>query len=541
MGQSMSEEENQEIKIVISAEGTAAIKTMQDVGKTASDMGKTVEDSHGKATAGIKGLTFAAKGAFHEFGIGGPMARYLGHEAADMAGSLGGAALAFGGVSLAAMAAYKIYEHFSEESKKQREELEKSVALTYEHTKALYANKLETESLIKHKEAMNQIDQRTFQREMPKLIAEHRKELEELEKQQKIGGNTELTWRERLRFSMKSSAADYAEEERAIKDANAALQERIDKKKELIRQEEDQLAESKKGGPSPRQAAALEEEDKAWWKWVGTVIEAGNKAEEEAARAQASIARIIESAQNKREMIGLEGDDRKFAEQAQADQREIDQLNELGATKEQIAKVQAAQEMSWTRMVADFHIRKAKEEEIADRQKWAMAAHSAQAALGFIASASQTMYQAGGKHAREYFEIYKAAAIGQTIMSTFQGAMAAKAAMSVIPVVGPALGEIAYWSTIALGAAAAAQIAQQHMSTGGGISVSGGMTSTSTPSYDAYPGTNIPSGQGGPGTVIINVNHEPAKMIDLATGVVQEVYRNNNSLGGLTVAVERSA
>jgi hypothetical protein len=41
--------------------------------------------------------------------------------------------------------------------------------------------------------------------------------------------------------------------------------------------------------------------------------------------------------------------------------------------------------------------------------------------------------------------------------------------------------------------------------------------------------------------LIVYVEGQPAQLGDLTTGVLQTLYNNNNSVGGYTVQVERSA
>jgi tape measure domain-containing protein len=80
-------------------------------------------------------------------------------------------------------------------------------------------------------------------------------------------------------------------------------------------------------------------------------------------------------------------------------------------------------------------------------------------ALGDIASAAESLGKRG-------FAVYKAAAIAQTIISTFQGAQNAFTSLSSIPVVGPALGGAAAAAAVIGGLARVNQIRSQQY--GGG-------------------------------------------------------------------------
>jgi hypothetical protein len=87
--------------------------------------------------------------------------------------------------------------------------------------------------------------------------------------------------------------------------------------------------------------------------------------------------------------------------------------------------------------------------------------------LDAAASKSRTV----AKAAAAFHKVMAAAAI---IRDTYVAAMGAKAALSLIPFVGPALGEAAFWSTIALGGMALSAI-------GGGGAVGGGTTAGVNP------------------------------------------------------------
>lgn len=79
-----------------------------------------------------------------------------------------------------------------------------------------------------------------------------------------------------------------------------------------------------------------------------------------------------------------------------------------------------------------------------------------------------------GSESRKMFEIGKAAAIGQTIISTITGAQEAYKALAGIPVVGPALGTAAAAAATLAGAARVQQIRSQSFGGGGSASVGAG-------------------------------------------------------------------
>lgn len=91
---------------------------------------------------------------------------------------------------------------------------------------------------------------------------------------------------------------------------------------------------------------------------------------------------------------------------------------------------------------------------------------------------------------RKMFEIGKAAAIGQTVMSTFEGAQKAYASLAGIPVVGPALGAAAAAAAVAGGVARVQSIRSQSFGGGGAPTVS---------NTQAVNAASTPTGGGGGG------------------------------------------
>lgn len=79
-----------------------------------------------------------------------------------------------------------------------------------------------------------------------------------------------------------------------------------------------------------------------------------------------------------------------------------------------------------------------------------------------------------GSESRKMFEIGKAAAISQTIISTITGAQEAYKALAGIPVVGPALGAAAAAAATVAGAARVQQIRSQSFGSGGTAGAGGG-------------------------------------------------------------------
>jgi hypothetical protein len=151
----------------------------------------------------------------------------------------------------------------------------------------------------------------------------------------------------------------------------------------------------------------------------------------------------------------------------QALQRKIDAANTAGNAKEAEA---LKYEMLEKRKGA------ATNERVAEELKYEqMKAQAVQSILGDLSSLTSSSN-------RKAFEVGKAAAIAQTIMNTIMGAQNAFNSLSVIPIVGPALGIAAAGAAIAAGMNRVAQIKAQQppkMANGGTIGMDGKLKSSS--------------------------------------------------------------
>jgi|GEM_PF-3025810 len=87
--------------------------------------------------------------------------------------------------------------------------------------------------------------------------------------------------------------------------------------------------------------------------------------------------------------------------------------------------------------------------------------------LGNVSSAFQDFYKATGERHKEFFHLYKAAAVAETIIGTYQSAQDAYKSLAGIPYVGPALAAAAAGAAIAAGVARVAVIRAQKMAVGG--------------------------------------------------------------------------
>lgn len=156
-----------------------------------------------------------------------------------------------------------------------------------------------------------------------------------------------------------------------------------------------------------------------------------------------------------------------------------------------------------------------------------------QSITGDMAQAFQLMYAKGGQSARAWFSLYKIAAISEATIAGISAAIANFQKGSQIG--GLPLGIAwAAASTLLTGAKIAAIRAQQFGSSAAPGGAGGG-------GYPTNPATGLPESSAPPTQVTININGQQAGMYELAGGVLKELDRNNGSIDGYSVTVERSA
>ena len=153
-----------------------------------------------------------------------------------------------------------------------------------------------------------------------------------------------------------------------------------------------------------------------------------------------------------------------YLAQKQALQKQFDDTNE---------SQHAAHVAALNRLDAD----RAKQQEAIDKARGTLQLQAASTLFGQLATLSSS-------HNKKMAAIGKAAAIAQAIITTYQSANEAMAALSTIPVIGPALGMAAAAVAIAAGLANVAQIRSQSVvgyKGGGAITGPGTETSDSVP------------------------------------------------------------
>ena len=113
-------------------------------------------------------------------------------------------------------------------------------------------------------------------------------------------------------------------------------------------------------------------------------------------------------------------------------------------------------------------------EQAASEQRIMTAEAEAQARKSAMNDMFSNLISLMGSRSKTMFNIGKAAAITQTVLSTYEGAQKAYSALAGIPVIGPALGVAAAGAAIAAGAARVSAIRSQSFGGGGSVSNVGG-------------------------------------------------------------------
>jgi len=449
-------DEKSNIEIRVSAEGTA--QTAADLNGVANAAGN-MEAGTGRASVGAKGLMFAANGMAHELGVSGSMARYLGHEVGALAAGLGGGALAFGAVSLAAMVTYKVYEHFTEAAKAKRDEIDKNVKALEGEIKALYANGLQTAGVIAGHEDLLRLKKDIYLIDAKERIRVETEELAKLHKEQKEGiGN----W-EKLKIVMAASGGTQeqvdAKVQLAMTQKNTKQIETIKLKELELKLDQETYNAVKGGGPTPTQ-----------------------QKEFDAKEAEAKkVEELMQSFRNREVLLGLDADNKELQQLDTKHAEEFQKLIDNHAAKEQLEEAYGIQIAERKDKEAQQDLKRQQNQAKMEKQLNDYKFQTARSSLDAINTLTHGKYKA-------IYLAQQAMLAGQAIM---HGNAAAAAAIAPPPIgVGPELGApLAFWARAQGYAAAAAIMAQAFTSSGGGGGASG--------TYAANPATGQPSDSSG--------------------------------------------
>lgn len=254
---------------------------------------------------------------------------------------------------------------------------------------------------------------------------------------------------------------------------------------------------------------------------IAAIMQSGGQEEGaesgELGNVEARLAKIAEANASELEMLRT-----KHAE-------EMALITEADAVKAMSAEERRALELETAARHQDEL--KSVEERAADaRIKVAKAEGDAKkAALGTALGDLSTLMNSGS---RKMFEVGKAAAISQTVLSTYEGAQKAYSSLAGIPVVGPALGIAAAGAAIAAGVARVQSIRSQQF--GGGASTPTG-SNTGQVNAGSQPvgasGGGGGGGSAGSGTMYIQgLNKNDLYSGDQLIDVINEAQRNGKRL-----------
>lgn len=432
----MSTNDN-EIGIVISVQDLTA-DAINSAKKGMEGLGKATTEHGDKSSAAMVGMGFAAKTMAKELGVGGDEARQFSHMVRDMASQLSGSALAFGVAGAAAVVLYKFYGHLTEEHEKMLAATVRTGEAMASEVLGMTKNREETEALRKAKYGLYLEMDRIAR---SGLVAALRAQNEVIETQR-----TKV-------------AALWQEYEKATSTQVSPL---------LMGAQPAIL-----GGLSEKLDAAQRELDAALVKKGELdiqMLELGSGPQSSGQFSQGG------GEQKKTEdLYGQLDAQVKAYEWYVNEKKQSDQ--ELAASYQQQNRDQ--------RGLFESFDKQRQEDLKREREYAALRINVAQGMAGTLAGTFETLYTMQGANARKFFEMYKTAAIAETIIATYKGAMAAYAeGAKISPYVGAAYAAI----VVAAGAANVAKIRAQSFSGGGsaGSSSGGSSSSSSDGSYKYF-------------------------------------------------------
>lgn len=248
---------DESISFKITADGSLAISELDKVkGKTAA-LGADV-DKHGRSMKlAFWGVGESAENLAQSLGVPNQMSRQLGNAVEGLVAKMGAGAVAFGAVSLAAMAAYGIYQHFAEANKKAAEEAKKLAEekskvrveiLRAAESSAVWLasadkNLTKTNALVRAEEELYKIERKRNIANLNKGILEQQNEI--LDLKQKSMDFVVLEYNGQ-RVVMQQSAQ-----------VNTTLAQEIKYREKKIALMQEQVSSAASGGPEESHANAL--------------------------------------------------------------------------------------------------------------------------------------------------------------------------------------------------------------------------------------------------------------------------------------------
>ncbi len=441
------------------------------VADAASQSGQRIVESTGRGALGAKGMGVAFKSAAHEMGLTGAAARLFGHEVSDLTMMLGAGATGIGLVVVAAVAAYKVYDHFASSTKKLQEEQIKAADAAVSWVDSMRIQTKETDALRKANDRLFESKKKQTAFDLGKgikaqtdIIIENYEKmtnalwLESAAREEIIGGSLI----DRLLYGTKETRQNNYRQAQIDYEASIA---------KLQKMYEEQGILGGKGGGIDREHA-----EKA--ARIKEILESTRKAALEASQAG------LKSYQE----MWLHGD--TLVGRWEAGLVRLQQRTKV-YREEEIRNVAAWNAGLDALQAKSFYAEENRIKTLIElnEQRW----ENYRAIAGNIAQMSDTMASIGGQQARKWFTLAKQAATAEALINTYQGAT-------------KALAQGGFWgiamaaTVTALGLANVAKIQSQNFS--GGAGVGGGSIGT----YSANPVTGLPAQPAPmPQTKVINI------------------------------------
>lgn len=449
----MADSSEMKIGYTISAEDLTATG-LESAKKRFKDTGKDIEKTGAGAKLAMWGLGEQAENLAQSMGVPFQMSKRLGNTFEDFSSKISPKmAIGFGAVGLAAMAAAAVYSHLAEKNKKLREETLKAADASMSWVEAARVDTRETDNLREAKDRLWEVEKRQAQLNLERGIREQTKAIEDqfalMERRRTRAGMSSGTLIGTMVFGTKATRQkDLTDAEMDYERAIAKLH--IMYADAAIAAGKGTLRRKDSGALSPAFSQFEFEQIREWM-----LIERGK---EERQKGLDSEAAYLSARAKLYQSYGSTNETQQAADLAAFDATTTAKLN---AMKDEDAQREyfMLREMERQGMVVAY-----------DRENAALRVQIAQDMATGLAQTFQLLYQASGNASRKYFEMYKAAAIAETIISTYSAAMkaydfGAKAG----PVVGAAMASIA----VGAGMAKVAAIRAQGFGSGAGAGASG--------------------------------------------------------------------
>lgn len=445
-----------QIEIVIKASDLASsevdgvISKITGISPKSEKMSKDVVGHSGLMRLGMFSVGESVEAVVGQFGVMGKAGRQVGNVVEGLVGGLGSFAGLVGPLAIAIGGVAMIWNHFSMEAKKAREELDRSISSLSGEVDQLYKNIPVTEEYNRHMYNSLIIKREILQEDLEKKIALETEEMKKLSTETK-------TWYGLLLHG--ASARD--------------------------------ILSSIMGKPllTPEQSKQLKEMESALEKDLalqGRISQQPSfKAFTSGQQDQDALAASMTEFMYRELAIGKTGDDLKLMQMDQHHAQEIQKLQEHGANQAQIETAQNIQRLERERVIADQAIQIKRREAETEAQLNQYKFNSVNSILTAVDALTKGKYKA-------IFLTMRGMAAAQAII---HGEAAATAAIAPPPLgLGPVAGApLALWARIQGYTAAAAIMAQAFMGSGGG----GGGGGNPPGPGSGEGAIGIPSGGGG--------------------------------------------